>query len=237
MDELKQKAIKHHYANLIKCMNALWIMDHIAHLLSLEEMELIRMPLFTSQERTRELIAILLRKNEELRPFDYFIEALEETDENHKTMAEAILNTYENNNVTVLAKIPRTSFPDAENTEHDLQIVQQSLKQMYMARFQKVYPFSLPFTFDIEKTWVSLAMKEYNKELDAAGYFTHRSQRPLRALEDDKKDSVATEDHAELLTKAFGKVKMLIIEGDPATGKTSLMRRDTIVSDIHLPGA
>ena len=72
---------------------------------------------------------------------------------------------------------------------------------MYRERFRKVNPFSLPFTFDIESTWVSLA------------------------LQDDNNHSEVTEDHAEVLRKAFSTVKLLIIEGEPATGKTSLMRR------------
>uniref|UniRef100_A0A914UVS3 CARD domain-containing protein n=1 Tax=Plectus sambesii TaxID=2011161 RepID=A0A914UVS3_9BILA len=94
MDELKQKAIRHHYAKLIDSLNPLRVMDHLANLLSLEEIELIRKSQFTPQERTRELIVILCRKNEELGPFDCFIKALEETDNNHEMMAKAILKTY-----------------------------------------------------------------------------------------------------------------------------------------------
>uniref|UniRef100_A0A914V0S7 NACHT domain-containing protein n=1 Tax=Plectus sambesii TaxID=2011161 RepID=A0A914V0S7_9BILA len=95
---------------------------------------------------------------------------------------------------------PTSSQPITEDRQQLLESVQQSLNESYLTRFQKVYPFSLPFTFDIENTWVSLALK-------------------------DERYSQATENHAELLKKAFDKVKMLIIEGDPATGKTSLMRR------------
>uniref|UniRef100_A0A914VAV0 CARD domain-containing protein n=1 Tax=Plectus sambesii TaxID=2011161 RepID=A0A914VAV0_9BILA len=122
MDKLKQKAIRHHYANLVDRMNPLGVMDRLASLLSLEEMELIRKAHLTPQERTRELIAILLRKNELLEPFDYFITALEETDENHKTIAEAILKTYKNNNGGVLTKVPRASVSDAEGPDNGLQI-------------------------------------------------------------------------------------------------------------------
>ena len=70
-----------------------------------------------------------------------------------------------------------------------------------MERFKTTNPFSLPFTFNIESTWVSLALKG-NTNL-----------------------TKGTEDHAELLKQAFTKEKMLIVEGNPATGKTSLMRR------------
>uniref|UniRef100_A0A914VBB1 CARD domain-containing protein n=1 Tax=Plectus sambesii TaxID=2011161 RepID=A0A914VBB1_9BILA len=94
MDKLKQEAIKSHYAKLVECMDPLRVMDHLAKLLSLEDMELIRKSQFISQERTRELITIILRKNEELRPFELLIKALEETDINHETMANTILNTY-----------------------------------------------------------------------------------------------------------------------------------------------
>ena len=75
------------------------------------------------------------------------------------------------------------------------------MKESYLELFRKINPFSLPFTFDIENTWVSLALRE------------------------DHELSTATEDHMELLRMAFSKAKMLIIEGEPATGKTSLMRR------------
>uniref|UniRef100_A0A914UI06 CARD domain-containing protein n=1 Tax=Plectus sambesii TaxID=2011161 RepID=A0A914UI06_9BILA len=123
MDMLKQKAIRHNYANLVDCLNPLRVMDHLAHLLSLEEMELIRKSQFTSQEKTRELVAILLRKNEELRPFECFIKALEETDENHKTMAETILKTYTHHNGPgVFKRASITSLSHAEQTEYNLQM-------------------------------------------------------------------------------------------------------------------
>uniref|UniRef100_A0A914XAN5 CARD domain-containing protein n=1 Tax=Plectus sambesii TaxID=2011161 RepID=A0A914XAN5_9BILA len=94
MDELKEAAIKDHYANIVKCINSLWVMDHLVTLLSLDEMDFIRKSQFTPQERTRELIAILFKKSEELRPFERFIKALEKTDTSHEIMAKAILNTY-----------------------------------------------------------------------------------------------------------------------------------------------
>uniref|UniRef100_A0A914UJD1 CARD domain-containing protein n=1 Tax=Plectus sambesii TaxID=2011161 RepID=A0A914UJD1_9BILA len=119
MDEQKQKAIQKHYATLVKSMNSLWIMDHLAHLLSLEEMESIRKAHLTPQERTRELIAVLFRKTEELRPFGCFIKALEETDDNHKILAEAILKTYTHENgANVAEKVSRNSHLDAGETEH-----------------------------------------------------------------------------------------------------------------------
>uniref|UniRef100_A0A914X0B3 CARD domain-containing protein n=1 Tax=Plectus sambesii TaxID=2011161 RepID=A0A914X0B3_9BILA len=131
MDELKQKAIKRHYANLVDCMNSLRVMDRLGHLLSLEEMDLIRKLQFTHQERTRELIAILLRKNEELRPFDCFIEALEDTDENHKTIAEAILKTYVCH-LLVSSKCCKTFLTTAEN----MTMVLLSLRGAQERRFQ-----------------------------------------------------------------------------------------------------
>uniref|UniRef100_A0A914XF49 Uncharacterized protein n=1 Tax=Plectus sambesii TaxID=2011161 RepID=A0A914XF49_9BILA len=86
-------------------------------------MELIRKAHLTPQDRTRELIAIILRKSEELRPFDCFIEALEKTDENHKTMAEAILITYKHENgANVDEKVSRDSHLDAGETEHGLKM-------------------------------------------------------------------------------------------------------------------
>uniref|UniRef100_A0A914VXC0 CARD domain-containing protein n=1 Tax=Plectus sambesii TaxID=2011161 RepID=A0A914VXC0_9BILA len=94
MDELKQKAIRHHYADLVDSINSLRVMDYLANLLSSEEMDSIRKSQLTPQDRTRELIAILFRKNEQLRPFERFIIALEETDINHRAMAKAILKTY-----------------------------------------------------------------------------------------------------------------------------------------------
>uniref|UniRef100_A0A914XAE4 CARD domain-containing protein n=1 Tax=Plectus sambesii TaxID=2011161 RepID=A0A914XAE4_9BILA len=123
MNERKQQAIKRHYAKLVDCLNPLRVMDRLAYLLLLEEMELIRKSQFTPQERTRELIAIILRKNEELRPFDCFIEALKKTDENHKTMAEAILKTYKHENgANVAEKVPSISHLDAGETEDDLKM-------------------------------------------------------------------------------------------------------------------
>uniref|UniRef100_A0A914WTA0 CARD domain-containing protein n=1 Tax=Plectus sambesii TaxID=2011161 RepID=A0A914WTA0_9BILA len=94
MDELKQEAIKSYYAELVECMDPLRVMDRLAKLLSLEDMELIRESHSTYQERNRKLISILLRKREEREPFERFVEALKRTDASHENMAEAILKTY-----------------------------------------------------------------------------------------------------------------------------------------------
>uniref|UniRef100_A0A914XSN1 CARD domain-containing protein n=1 Tax=Plectus sambesii TaxID=2011161 RepID=A0A914XSN1_9BILA len=75
-------------------MNPLLVIDHLADILTLEEIEIIRKPQSTSQERIGVLIGILYEKNEKYRPFERFIKALEETDENHKRMAKSIMNIY-----------------------------------------------------------------------------------------------------------------------------------------------
>uniref|UniRef100_A0A914VAB3 CARD domain-containing protein n=1 Tax=Plectus sambesii TaxID=2011161 RepID=A0A914VAB3_9BILA len=122
MDKLKQEAIKSHYAKLVECMDPLRVMDHLAKLLSLEDMELIRKSQFISQERTRELITIILRKNEELRPFELLIKALEETDINHETMANTILNTYKHDNgATLFEKVSKTLLSDTGEMKYALQ--------------------------------------------------------------------------------------------------------------------
>uniref|UniRef100_A0A914VU09 CARD domain-containing protein n=1 Tax=Plectus sambesii TaxID=2011161 RepID=A0A914VU09_9BILA len=202
MDKQKRKAIEHHNADLMESMDPHAVLDNLrARFLSPSEKESILEPYTRRRDKNRELISILFRKREELKPFEGFVEALKQTDASHAIMADAILKTHKYDNDAALAKVPRTSPLAAGENEYGLQIAQQSLKYMYLTRFQKVYPFSLPFLFDIENTWVSLALKE------------------------EEKDSQATEDHTKLLKRAFDKVKMLIIEGNPATGKTSLMRR------------
>uniref|UniRef100_A0A914VV53 CARD domain-containing protein n=1 Tax=Plectus sambesii TaxID=2011161 RepID=A0A914VV53_9BILA len=119
MNELKQEAIKNHYANLVECMDPWRVVDHLAKLLSLEEMELIRKAQLTSEERNRELIAILFKKNEDLGPFERFIKALEETDKRHETMAKAILKIYKHDNGAAESeKVPSTSLSDAGETKY-----------------------------------------------------------------------------------------------------------------------
>uniref|UniRef100_A0A914WHD4 CARD domain-containing protein n=1 Tax=Plectus sambesii TaxID=2011161 RepID=A0A914WHD4_9BILA len=121
MDELKQKAIKRHYANLVKCMNPLYVMDHLAHLLSLEDMELIR-DSSSRPDKNRALLTMLFRQGEELKPFECFVEALKKTNQNHGNLAKDIIETYEHENGGVLADVPRTSLPAGEKTEHGLQM-------------------------------------------------------------------------------------------------------------------
>ena len=122
----------------------------------------------------------------------HLIESLEATDQ--KFISARITNNIQGNE-SVRNSIQNTKRkPDSSRAP-------SVLKEMYLDRFQKVNPFSLPFTFDIETTWVSLALRE------------------------DGDNSKQTEDHAEILRTAFENVKMLIIEGKPAMGKTSLMRR------------
>uniref|UniRef100_A0A914VEQ1 CARD domain-containing protein n=1 Tax=Plectus sambesii TaxID=2011161 RepID=A0A914VEQ1_9BILA len=94
MDQLKQEAIKSYFAELVESMDPLRVMDHLAKLLSLEDMEIIREPHSTYQERNRKLISILCRKRETLEPFERFVKALEKTDANHEAMAKDILSTY-----------------------------------------------------------------------------------------------------------------------------------------------
>ena len=75
------------------------------------------------------------------------------------------------------------------------------MKACYKEKFRRVRPFSLPFTFDIENTWVSLALT------------TDEGER-------------RTEDHCAVIKHLFTKEdKFLIIQGRAASGKTSLMRR------------
>uniref|UniRef100_A0A914VKJ7 CARD domain-containing protein n=1 Tax=Plectus sambesii TaxID=2011161 RepID=A0A914VKJ7_9BILA len=95
MDREKQKAIEHHNAALMDSMDPLVVMDNLrAGLLSLVEKEFIKESYTTRRERNRELISILLRKREELEPFEGFVEALKKIDDSHAIMAEAILKTY-----------------------------------------------------------------------------------------------------------------------------------------------
>uniref|UniRef100_A0A914WUN5 Uncharacterized protein n=1 Tax=Plectus sambesii TaxID=2011161 RepID=A0A914WUN5_9BILA len=54
---------------------------------------------------------------------------------------------------------PCSSQPSTEEWQQKLVTVQMSLKEMYLQRFKKTNPFSFPFTFDIEDTWVSLVLK------------------------------------------------------------------------------
>uniref|UniRef100_A0A914XL10 CARD domain-containing protein n=1 Tax=Plectus sambesii TaxID=2011161 RepID=A0A914XL10_9BILA len=95
MDELKQTAIEDHYADLIKSMNPQLVMDNLrAGLLSSAEKETVEESHSTRRDRNRELISILFRKREDLKPFEGFVQALQKTDANHEIMAKVILKTY-----------------------------------------------------------------------------------------------------------------------------------------------
>uniref|UniRef100_A0A914XKQ1 CARD domain-containing protein n=1 Tax=Plectus sambesii TaxID=2011161 RepID=A0A914XKQ1_9BILA len=123
MDELKQKAIKSHHAKLVECMNPLLVMDHLANLLSLEQAELIRESHSARRERNRELIAVLFKIEEELEPFERFVEVLKKTDASHAIMAEAVLKTYKHRNCAAeFQKISTTSLSAAEEIEYNLQM-------------------------------------------------------------------------------------------------------------------
>uniref|UniRef100_A0A914WUJ8 CARD domain-containing protein n=1 Tax=Plectus sambesii TaxID=2011161 RepID=A0A914WUJ8_9BILA len=95
MNKSKLKAIEPHNADLVNSMDSVVVMDHLCtDLLSLAEKESIKESYSTRRDRNRELISILYRKREELKPFERFVEALKITDASHAIMAEAILKTY-----------------------------------------------------------------------------------------------------------------------------------------------
>uniref|UniRef100_A0A914X0Z7 CARD domain-containing protein n=1 Tax=Plectus sambesii TaxID=2011161 RepID=A0A914X0Z7_9BILA len=122
MDELKQIAIEDHYADLMKSMDPLFVMDNLrTGLLSMMEKESIKESSSTRRDRSRELISILFRKREDLKPFEALVEALKKTDANHEVMAKDILKTYKHDNgATLFTKVSRNSLSDAGDIEYGL---------------------------------------------------------------------------------------------------------------------
>ena len=141
------------------------------------------------------------------RTFGALIKVLEETHQHH--IVEHIkLIRYKLDNC--FAKFLNCSQNRnlAKKLSQEVVDAKKILKDTYLKCFKTTNPFSLPFTFDIEKMWVSLELKE-------------------------EKNPRTTEDYNEIIKRAFKKDelsdihqrKVLIIEGNPATGKTCLMRR------------
>uniref|UniRef100_A0A914VKD5 CARD domain-containing protein n=1 Tax=Plectus sambesii TaxID=2011161 RepID=A0A914VKD5_9BILA len=123
MDKQKQKAIERHNAALIDSMDPLTVMDRLcADIISSAEKECIKESSSIRRDRNRELIATLFRKQEELEPFESFVEALKEIDASHQILAEAILKAYKyDNGATEFEKVPKMSPSDVGETKYDLQ--------------------------------------------------------------------------------------------------------------------
>uniref|UniRef100_A0A914UUQ1 CARD domain-containing protein n=1 Tax=Plectus sambesii TaxID=2011161 RepID=A0A914UUQ1_9BILA len=124
MDKLKQTAIERHHADLMKSMDPLFVMDNLhAGLVSMAEKETIKESYLTRRDRNRELISVLIRKREELEPFEHFVEALKKTDASHNIVAKTILKTYKQyKGATGNEIVSRTSLTGAEETNYGLQM-------------------------------------------------------------------------------------------------------------------
>uniref|UniRef100_A0A914XQ67 CARD domain-containing protein n=1 Tax=Plectus sambesii TaxID=2011161 RepID=A0A914XQ67_9BILA len=105
-------------------MDSLAVTDNLrAGLLTLLEKKSIKESNSPRRDRNRELISILFRKREDLKPFEGFLEALKKTDASHAIMAEAILKTYKYGiGATALEKVTYTTLSPIEETKYDLQM-------------------------------------------------------------------------------------------------------------------
>uniref|UniRef100_A0A914XRX6 CARD domain-containing protein n=1 Tax=Plectus sambesii TaxID=2011161 RepID=A0A914XRX6_9BILA len=105
-------------------MDPLLVMDHLrAGLLSSAEKESIKESHSTRRDRSRELISILFKKREKLKPFEHFIKALKQTDKNHEIMAKDILKTYKRDHgAAEFEKVSRTSLSHDGEAECSLQM-------------------------------------------------------------------------------------------------------------------
>uniref|UniRef100_A0A914WLZ9 Uncharacterized protein n=1 Tax=Plectus sambesii TaxID=2011161 RepID=A0A914WLZ9_9BILA len=103
------------------------------------------------------------------------------------------VNQGDNNRISIHNHQPSPPTP-----EEMLERLKCPLSLIYSKSYRSVIPVSSEdFSFDIKEKWVNLTLK----------------------LEGD---SIATVDYADLLTKAFAKADMVIMEGDPGMGKAFL---------------
>ena len=139
-----------------------------------------------------------------------------------------------NDSCSSVKRLPDFSLESA--CFESLSLIQSDLKLLYKKSFQKVNPFSLPFIFDIEKTWVSLALKKNwsfvsTEGHDADSEILRRRIHFQSDIDEEQTDlqhykERRMEDHCQLIDEAFKEGnKLLLIEGAAASGKTSLMRR------------
>ena len=152
-----------------------------------------------SEDRNRELLKILKQRGG--LAFENFTKALMDTNQHELFQMLHQRDTKANGSFNLINQ-PSNWFLKLFGHKTD-NAAQTKLKRIYKNSFKRVNPFSLPFTFDIEQTWVSISLnlnKNWSTKL--------------------------MENHCQMIEEVFKDGKqLLIIEGAAASGKTSLMRR------------
>uniref|UniRef100_A0A914VLU6 CARD domain-containing protein n=1 Tax=Plectus sambesii TaxID=2011161 RepID=A0A914VLU6_9BILA len=123
MDKQKRKAIEVHNAALVEGMVPMAVIDQLrADLISQAERETIEEAHAERRAKNRQLISVLFRTREELKPFEGFVHALKNTDSKHEIMANKILQSYkQDSGTTWVEQVSEASRSDAGEAKQGLQ--------------------------------------------------------------------------------------------------------------------